>query len=206
MTIVVRLEATVNPAKITEAEDWLTRWAKAHEGHSGFQTFVLLNSLGHPSNYFAGIRYESRQAADAYRKGPVLASFLKENPVEGLFGFTGPIEQYEVVQEPVDVAQYGGVTVVDWNIELGMGQAFIDSRKQVFDLRQRHAPGFVAGGVYRSLGDPRRFTVANFLGDADAELVLPPEELQFTAAHPPSLYTKSQPGIERYQVTLRVVG
>ena len=73
---------------------------------------------------------------------------------EGLRTSTAPTRAYELVHDIGGSEQARFAVLVDWSdIRVADRVAFEESRKELFELRQRHVKGFVANRLLRSLGD-----------------------------------------------------
>lgn len=80
-----------------------------------------------------------------------------------------------------------------WEVkDLEHAAAFVESRRQLFTLRQRVLPTFAADWLLQPCDQEGRYAVLGFYGDEEGATRLcreHPEIRQFTSAHPASHYT-----------------
>ncbi len=80
-----------------------------------------------------------------------------------------------------------------WEIQdAARAEAFVESRRQLFALRQQVLPTFAEDWLLRHLGQPGRYMVIGLYGDEEGATRLcreHPEIRRFAAAHPASGYS-----------------
>jgi heme-degrading monooxygenase HmoA len=201
----------VNVTYVTRT-DFLTQYGRAHEFEGlwreaqallkraqGFQGEVLLNSLGYPEKYVTIDSWQTREnLAALYRS----AAFHKAvGSAGGGYRTDRAVEAYEVLvtvgQPPVDPG--GWSQLVEWEIKSGAATAFEESRKVLFDLRQRHG-GVYMSQLFRFLGNSTRYLVMQTYKDQEAEKAGRgiSEIKEFFAAHPATRYVEHWPHGEYY--------
>jgi len=100
--------------------------------------------------------------------------------------------------------------LADWLLDQrpGVVAEFEQNRKELFELRKKHAKGFGSARLRRSAGTPGKYLIISFYATANdaraAQTV--PEIAAFMAAHPYSLYAPTPPVIEAYGVVHRLPG
>ena len=124
---------------------------------------------------------------------------------EGLRTSTAPTRAYELVHDIGGSEQARFAVLVDWSdIRVADRVAFEESRKELFELRQRHVKGFVANRLLRSLGDWTKYLVVqlyiswNALPQFTAEFI--PELQAFGRAHQAGDYTDTPNQRDTYEI------
>ena len=102
-------------------------------------------------------------------------------------------------------------SLIDWTLDPEPGNAaeFERTRKEIFELRKQYVPGFVANGLGRLLGHPRRYQVVQFYRTMDAfrsaVLGSPIPQIQaYIEAHPNSKYASTPVSGDTYEVVRQV--
>jgi len=201
------VEGFVIPGKQRAALEREDRFHALLATQPGVLAAALFRSWGYPGRYARAVFWESIDALYTVRGSAELEAFFEANPVSAVVNVTRPPEGYELVLEvgaAVRTLAPGMHTAtVEWTLErrAGVAAAFEQSRRELFELRQKHMPGFVRNSLYRFLGAPNRYLIAittqSRLGGQDQEAT----ELQaFVAAHPASAYTSTPLGYNTYEV------
>lgn len=206
----VRTELGVSPGGAGELEAQITKLGEGRKGTAGYLGQTLLHSYGHPSKYAVTSRWDNVEAHFAWAAGSQFANFVKglgtpgfavssQHGYEGVFEVDAPGMQAAVASSSCEV-------LVDWIISPGRGQSFENSRRALFELRQKHAKGFVSARLRRSAGVPNRYLIINiYTNAADARAANAiPEVAAFNAGHPYSAYASAPPSIEAYHVVHRM--
>jgi hypothetical protein len=175
------------------------------EDQAGFRLATLSNSLGYPEKYTSLTRFARREDWQAAVRTGAYQAWLRRWP-EGLVAAQPrPTEAYELIHlvgPSGDRPAYG--RLVEWNLDPGAGHRFEDSRKEVFALRQRYAPGFVVSGLWRFLGHRLRYLgISGYTGNDERAH---PEITAFDRAHPYTEYASTPPDVESYAIIQRVPG
>jgi heme-degrading monooxygenase HmoA len=189
---------------------WGQLGALAHAQH-GFQEGTLLNSFSYPAKYVFLMRWESREARQAWSKGETFSAFFQANPPQALATPGRPQEAYDVLVRVTGEGQPAYAGLVDWTLDPRPDNAasFERSRQEIFALRKQHVPGLVLNGLGRLCGHQGRYQVVQFYRTMDALRAASPgspiPELQaFGEAHPPSAYASTPPSVEVYEVVQHV--
>ncbi len=204
----VRTELAVNPGGAGALEAQVTKLGETRKGTAGYLGQTLLHSYGHPSKYVIASRWNDVEACFAWMKGQQFADYVKgiATPSFTVANQHGYDSVFEVDGPQGAAAPSTCEVLVDWTISLGRAPAFENSRKALFEIRQKHAKGFVSARLRRSAGTPNRYLVINInsnVADARAANALP-EVQAFNAAHPASAYASALPAIEAYHVVHRI--
>jgi len=205
----VRTELTAQAGGSGELEAQISKLGGIRKGMQGYLGQTLLRSYGHPSKYAVTSRWDNPEAHWAFTNGQAFSGFAKGLGTAPGFAVTSQ-HGYDSVFE-VDGPQGAAApstceVLVDWTISQGRAQAFENSRRALFELRQKLVKGFVSARLRRSAGTPNRYLVINILAsreDARAANAIP--ELQaFQVAHPGSAYASAPPVAEAYHVVHRI--
>jgi heme-degrading monooxygenase HmoA len=202
------MELTTTPAT---RRAFLEREGSYHEllaRQPGLRAVLTVRSLGNPGTYLRGSVWDDLEAADAFIGGAAEEAWHAANPFNNLGTLARPVEAYDLaleVGQAVDAIAPGmTVVLLRWTlvIKQGFAQAFEESRKAIFELRQQHIQGFVRSSLYRFLGTPDRYLVVNTIANRAASLAdldsVPLQE--FMTTHPPSAYTTTPLEINTYEV------
>jgi len=203
------------PGRLAEATSAIERLYETMKLQPGFGSARLLHSLAEPGLYSISLRWESRAASEKWRTSEERENQFRDDPLEGITIPVTPPRAAEVVGSVGEDGWLnpGGFMVVVWNVDQGAEAArtFVDSRLQLMELLKEHDDNYVAGVIYRSMGDPRSMIVAHGLADAEAGLGLGSSEpipgvAEIRAANPPSDFSSAgRPVIiNRWEVTMRV--
>ncbi|HEY7062454.1 MAG TPA: antibiotic biosynthesis monooxygenase [Chloroflexota bacterium] len=208
---VTRIELWVTPGRVAEFEAQEARLHALLAQQPDLERCALGNSLGYPSKYVRMIRWQSRDTANAWRKGAALGAFLREHPNQGLYTAGRPIEAYEIVSTlrgSATAGANGHAVLVDWTIDARNAQAFEDSRAAVFEVRQRYGRGLAAQVLGRFLGGGGRYLayIVTATRDDLQATNTAPEVQQFMQAHPWSDYGGSPPVAEPYEIVQTTTG
>jgi heme-degrading monooxygenase HmoA len=201
----VRSDLFVAPGRGAELEACWGEGLRLLSGQAGFRLATLSNSLGYPDKYTSLTRFERREDwQTAVRTGPYQA-WLRAWPEGLVVAQPRPAEAYELVHVVGPSAErpaYG--RLVEWNLDPGAGRRFEESRKEVFALRQRYAPGFVVSSLWRFLGNRLRYLgISGYVGNDERAH---PEITAFDHAHPYTEYASIPPDVESYAIIERVPG
>ncbi len=205
MTCAIRSEFLVQAGRAHEFEALWSEIQGSMASVSGYQDAVLLDSLGYPDKYVAIARWADREAFAGFHRGPAFEEIVRSE--HGLYEINRPQEAYEIIltvgQSPT--VPGGWRQLVEWDIKPGAATAFEESRKTLFELRQRHG-GIFMSQLFRFLGNSTRYFVMQAYENRDAESAgrTVPEIQEFFAAHPASAYVNDAPVGEYYTAT-RVV-
>ena len=208
----VRTEFMVRGGGAGEFEAGRTKLGDLMKGQPGYLGQTLLHSYSHPSKYVVTSRYENVDAAWAFARSEKLAGFIKSQP-PGLITVTqqeGYEGVFDVDAEGVNPAAATCEVLADWTLDQRPGAVaeFERSRKELFELRKKHAKGFGSARLRRSGGTPNKYLAISFytaVEDARAAQAVP-EIAAFMAAHPYSLYAATPPTIEAYCAIFRMAG
>jgi heme-degrading monooxygenase HmoA len=192
--------------------DFLARYGHAHEFEGlwrevralfmkaqGFQGDVLLNSLGYPEKYVTIDSWQTRESLAAFYRSAAFHEAMRS--AGGVYKSDRAVEAYEVLitvgQPPVDPG--GWSQLVEWEIKPGAATGFEESRKVLFDLRQRHG-GVYMSQLFRFLGNSTRYLVMQTYKDQEAEKAgrAISEIKEFFTAHPATKYVNHWPAGEYY--------
>lgn len=207
----IRIEIMVVLGKMRAFEAWWAQLSDMAKAQHGFQAGTLLNSLSYPAKYVFLMRWENREARQAWTQGEAFSAFFQANPIQGLVTMGRPPEAYDVLFRVTGEGQPAYASLVDWALDPRPGNAasFEHTRKEIFELRKQYVPGFVSNGLGRLLGHQYRYGVANFYSTLDALRAASPgsqiPQLQaFAGAHPPSEHASTPPSGEGYEVVQQV--
>ena len=182
----MREEVMVAPDKHREFREAAARRGELAKAQPGFQLQVLLRSLGYPAKFTLLQRWESREALDAF------------------------FEAYEVVLDVVSQGRQANFAVLlDFTVNVGFNnaQGFEQNRKEMFEFRQKHVKGFVAGRIRRFLGDPTKYLVIQDWESREAAQAgqALPEMGEFFRTHQVGQFTSGPPTQDAYLPISRVV-
>ncbi len=141
-------------------EAWAKQLGDMLKAQKGFQRRVVANSYGYPAKYTAFNRWESREAARASANSPEVRAFLQTT--QGVLTLARPMEAYEIVASVGEAPAAGTFLVLaEWELDPrpGHAAAFESSRKELFELRQKHGKGFVSARLGRFLGNRTKYLV-----------------------------------------------
>lgn len=206
----VRVDLAITPGRAAAFETWAADLSQTVKYYDGFQFAVLGNSLGSPVHYTNVQRWDSREAFMALFKSDKLREAIRTAQGDGLFQIRRPPEIYEAVWRVGDPAgaDFKGATLVEWNVTAapGRSQAFENDRRALAELRQKHVAGLIAQSLWRYLGGPNRYLVAQAYATVDAvsQGRTAPEVQAYMQAHPPTDYASGPPAIENFEVVLKV--
>jgi hypothetical protein len=143
----------------------------------------------------------SREDATAQRNSPETKAFFQANPFTELMSVTGLTQAYEVIYDSGSSGQASYGSMSDIAIKPGTENAttFIDSHKQLFELRQQREPLVVAQRLFRHLGETRKYFGLTLLADLPEPDTTPPEVQEFNHAHSAGKNTTSRI-VELYEV------
>ena len=204
---VTRQEVTVAGGRGTEYLERTNRLGELVRSQKGFLGRLILNSFGYPAKYTALTTWESREAARAFAMSPQIATFLRENPLEGMATVTRPMEAYAVIHDVSSSGEPGSVVLVEWMLDArpGNAAAFEASRKELFELARKHVPDFVSSGLLRFLGAANKYLAVRQNTNRDALAPAAPPEVQaYNAAHPATGFASTPNAAERYEVIQRI--
>jgi hypothetical protein len=199
---VVRAEVTVPVGGYAEAIAWAQEYKdflKKDKCFIGVETF---NSLGNPEKYSALYYWTRREDATARRNSPETKAFFQANPFSGLMIVTGLTQAYEIIYDSGSSGQASYGSMSDIAIKPGLENAttFIDSHKQLFELRQQLEPLVVAQRLFRHMGETRKYLVLTLLADLPEPDAIPPEVQEFNHAHSAGANATTSRIIERCEV------
>ena len=207
----IRTEVMVVPGKVRAWEAWWAQLSALGKAQPGFQEGMLLNSLSYPAKYVFLMRWESREARQAWSKGEVFSAFFQANPAQGLGTLGRPQEAYDVLFRVTGEGQAAYISLVDWALDPQPDNAvrFERTRQELFELRKQYVPGFVANGLGRLFGHQHRYQVVQFYSTMDALRAASPgspipQFQAFMEAHPFSEHASTPPSAEVYEVVQRV--
>jgi heme-degrading monooxygenase HmoA len=207
----IRTEVMVVAGKARAWEAWWARLGAMNKTQPGFQEGTLLNSLSYPAKYVFLMRWESREARQAWTKGEAFNAFVEANPPQALVTPGRPQEAYDVLFRVTGEGQPAYVSLVDWTLDPRPGNAasFERTRQEVFALRKQYVPGFVFNGLGRLFGHQSRYQVLQAYSTLEAlrdtNVGSPIPQLQaFVGAHPSSAYASTPPNAEGYEVVQHV--
>jgi heme-degrading monooxygenase HmoA len=199
----VRVDMFVAPGRGAELERCWGEGQRVLKAQTGFHLATLSNSLGYPEKYSSLTRFECREDWQAAVRTELYQAWLRAWPEHLVVARPRPAEAYElvhVVGRSGERPDYG--RLVEWNLDPGAGRRFEESRKEVFALRQRHAPGFVVSGLWRFLGNRLRYLgISGYVGNDERAH---PEITAFDQAHPYTEYASTPPDVESYAIVERV--
>lgn len=203
----LRTEFQVSPGRAREFEEGQTRAAQTRKGQPGYLGQTLLHSYGHPSVYVTTGRWENVEAAWAFGKSEMFATAMKNRP-SGLATVTFQ-EGYESVFEvDADGPPNPGTceVLVDWTVNLGAAADFESTRREMFELRKKHAKGFASNRLRRSAGNGTKYLILQMYSDVNAARAAQsaPEVRAFATAHPYTLYASTPNVAESYFVIHRI--
>jgi heme-degrading monooxygenase HmoA len=205
----IRTEVIVGPGKVRAFEAWWAQLGNLAHAQRGFQEGTLLNSFSYPAKYVFLMRWESREARQAWSKSEAFSTFFQANPPQALVTPGRPQEAYDVRVTGEGQPAYAGL--VEWTLDPRPGNAasFERSRQEIFELRKQYVAGFVLNGLGRLAGHQSRYQVVQFYSTMDALQAASPgssiPQLQaFGNAHPPSAYASTLPSGEIYEVVQHV--
>jgi quinol monooxygenase YgiN len=185
------------------------RFAQLVQQQPGFQAASLVNSLGTPSKFIGTTRFESLQAAMNWINSTALATFLQQNPLEGIMTPTRPTEAAETVIFERNQGNLGFVSLVEVTIDFKPGnvQAFESRCQELMKLWQQHGKGVVLTALTRSLNGGGRYTIGwGHVTREDAQATLAtPQIVQFMEKNHLSNFSSTAPVITQTQVVRAVV-
>jgi hypothetical protein len=157
------------------------------------------------------MRWESREARQAWGKSEAFSAFFQANPPQALVTPGRPQEAYDVLVRVTGEGQPAYAGLVEWTLDPRPGNAasFERSRQEIFALRKQYVSGLVLNGLGRLFGHQYRYQVVQFYSDIEALQAASPSspipQLQaFGEAHPPSAYASTPPNGEVYEVVQHV--
>jgi heme-degrading monooxygenase HmoA len=197
--------------KVRAFEAWWGKLGALAKAQQGFQSGTLLNSLSYPAKYVFLMRWENREARQAWSKSEAFSAFFQANPPQALATPGRPQEAYDVLLRVTGEGQPAYAGLVDWALDprLDNTASFERTRKEIFELRKQYIPGFVSNGFGRLLGHPYRYSVVQFYSTMEAlQAANPssqiPQLAAFMRAHPFSEHASTPPSGEGYEVVQQV--
>ena len=205
---VTRAETTVVAGRAGDYEERAKRLGELVKSQRGFQGRLLLNSFGYPGKWATLTFWESREAARAWARSPQNVAFIQANPLQGISTLNRPAEAYAVIHDVSSSGEPGSVNLLDIALDVrpGNAAAYEASRKELFELRKKHWPGFVSDRLLRFLGGPNKYLIVRQLTSREA-LPAPqpvPETQAYNAAHPITEWASTPNITERYEVMQRL--
>jgi heme-degrading monooxygenase HmoA len=207
----IRTEVMVVAGKVRAFEAWWVQLGALAKAQRGFQEGTLLNSFSYPAKYVFLMRWESREARQAWAKSEAFSAFFQANPPQALATPGRAQEAYDVLVRVTGEGQPAYAGLVEWTLDPRPDNAasFERSRQEIFELRKQHVPGFVLNGLGRLSGHQHRYQVVQFYSTMDALRAASPgspiPQLQaFGRAHPPSEYANTPLNAEVYEVAQHV--
>ena len=204
----LRTEFQIAAGRAKEFEDRQTRAGEMRKGQPGYVGQTFLHSYGHPSKYVVNTRWANVEAAWAWGKSEMFANAMKNTPL-GVATVTLQ-EGYESVFE-VDADTMQGnpgtsETLTDWTINLGAAAAFEANRRELFELRKKHAMGFASNRLRRNAGNGNKYLVLQMYSDIGASRAANsvPEIQAYQVAHPNSQFASAPLVAEAYYVIHRM--
>lgn len=203
MPVLVRTDVTVQPRNIQKFEDWWAGFGPMLRAQQGFNLGVLGSSPGDPAAYTSVSTWSDAQAFRDYFRGQPRRQHLDAGR-ETLTPRRGA-QVYELVHRVGDPPRGSAFTfavLVEWTLTAGPSgaRAFAESRKEVAELRQQHVKGFVAQSLWRHLGAPNRYVIAQaYTGRPEPS----PEVAAFMRDHPYTLYTTVPQSNETFDIVHR---
>jgi quinol monooxygenase YgiN len=202
------IEATTTPATRRAFLEREGRFQDLVAKQSGLRAVITVRSLGNPGTFARGTLWESAETAGAFAGGAEAEAWFTANPLGTLGTLTRPVEAYDLALEVGDpataIAPGMHMVLVEWALDMkpGYAQAFEQSRKELFDLRKQHNPGFVRSSLYRYMGDASRYLAVNTTVDRAASLASEDSApiRAFLAAHPGSAYSTAPRRGTAYEV------
>mgnify|MGYP001220669235 CR=1 FL=1 len=202
-----RTQVSTRAGTHAEVETVFKRLSNRLQGQPDFLKLTVFHALGHPSKYQIHTRWETREAAEAYRKSPETAAFEEKNKVSSLILEDAPVKGYTSTTIVGDQDEAEVLAIIEWTLRLPAVKPFEDSRDELAKLRQKHAPGFACSELFRWMGDPINQLLLNgYRNIADYDASENHEEIQaFQKDHAASLYTDlNRPSArERYEIVIR---
>jgi heme-degrading monooxygenase HmoA len=202
-----RTQVSTRAGTHAKVETIFHQLADRHKGHPEFVMLTVFHALGHPSKYEIHTRWETREAAETYRKSPETAAFQEKNKIASLVTVDAPVQGYTATTLVGDQDEAEVVAIIEWTLRLPAVKPFEVSRDELAKLRQKHAPGFACSELFRWMGDPINQLLLNgYRNIADYDASESHEEIQaFQKDHAASLYTDlNRPSArERYEIIVR---
>lgn len=206
---VLRAEGMVGIGRIADYKAWTDRVYDHLKQQAGVQALTTLQSAGYPSKFTGIIRWESRQAAQTWAESDGWRTFLKSNPIEGLFTPTAPTQAYEPVVFHRNDQPLGTITLVDVTIDFkpGNAEAFENRTRELIELHQKYGKGVVVSALTRFLGGGGRYTIGwGHVSAEDARATFAtPEIARFMEANHLRMYASTPPAIEAHAVVKALV-
>jgi hypothetical protein len=206
--IVFSAESTVPFARRADYLAWYDKAIQITQQQPGFQAATLLSALGTPSRHIGINRFDTLQSMENWLYGAA-ASFLQQNPIDGVATPNRPAEVSETVVFQRNQGNIGFLTLVDVTIDFRPenGPAFERRTQELIDLWQRHGKGVVVTGLVRSLNNNGRYTIAwGHLTREDVQATAAtPEIARFMEKNHLSNYTSTAPVINQCQVVKAAV-
>lgn len=210
VTYTTRAEHTVVGGRVRDFLAREQRLLTLARTQPGFQTAVVLNSLGYTGKYVRLIRWDNRALQRAWVRSDAISNFVQTDPGTDLY-VTGsrPGEAYDSILDVDSEASPATIVgLVDWTLkpDAATAEAWIANRKALFELGQRHGRGFVSAGIRRFLGSPGRYLVVRGWADEDAgrDTQAVGEIREYVAANPVTDYLAAPTMQETFEVVVRV--
>ena len=207
MVYLTRREVMVAPGRGPEFEAWWLEGQQMQKSQKGFRLATLGNSLGYPNKYAALTRFDTREDWEAAQNNPAFRARLERRPEGLIVGRPRPTEAYELVHRvgPTD-ARPAFATLAEWNVRGRAAGAFESSRKELFELRQKHVKGLVVNGLWKFLGNPSGYLALGAYTSREAaeQARTHPEVEAYQRAHGYSEYASAPPVVEHYRDAGRV--
>ena len=202
-----RTQVSTRAGTQAQAEKVFQSLAERLKGQPDFLKLTVFHALGHPSKYEIHTRWETREAAETYRKSPETAAFQEKNKVSSLMLEDSPVKGYTSTTIVGDQDEAEVVAIIEWTLRQPAVKPFEVSRDELAKLRQTHAPGFACSELFRWMGDPINQLLLNgYRSIADYDVSESHEAIQaFQKDHAASLYTDlNRPSArERYEIVVR---
>ncbi len=185
---VTRIQSMVVPGKIREAEAFAAQAFDMVKSQPGFLRGGVVNSLGYPAKYTSLAAWETREAAETFRRSDAYQRFLLANPLSNVATPLGPAEAFESVYRVQDrpITEAGCIALVDITIDPTKAPAFEQRSQELLDLRAKVGHGLISSTLTRFMSGGGRYLGYSVYTDQEAaqRTQSAPEVQAFMAAHP----------------------
>jgi quinol monooxygenase YgiN len=199
----LRSQVSVTPGRLADYEARNAQFLELLRAQPGYQGGALLNSLSYPAQYNLISNWENRQAAFTFARSQAFQTFIRQHPNDNIFTGLAPIEAYEIVLVQREGGQPTYATLIERTIRQDSVEAFLQSRRQLIELRHKQARGVVTSAISRLAGSQTQWVgYLSWLSQSDAEAFRNSAPMQQWISQHGTTYDSAPPVINACEVVM----